>query len=214
MHRNLADTARAALTDAYAPGAGEHGAVPAHRLEGATTTVVADTCVRGDLGFALLLHRRKDGVVAEELFFARREGAEGWGSAEHLSGSAGAPDLTGPEEAAAVLRGWSMTSLGESETLLPTGRPQADEGYELMRFHVLLVDESISHLHIEATSAGVPPASGHVRKPLTSQIALIALFPEENVTVRTRAEAGTGARSLGELFELAGSGAAPGACDT
>ncbi|MGW0786733.1 hypothetical protein ACWD04_00410 [Streptomyces sp. NPDC002911] len=212
MHRNLADTARAALTAASAPGAGGREAVPAHRLDGATTTVVVDTCIRGDLGFALLLHRRKDGADAEELFFARREGTGGWGSAEHLSGSGGIPDLTGPEEAAAVLRGWSMTLLGESETLLPTGRPQADEGYELLRFHVLLVDGSVRHLQVEDTSAAAPPAaSGHVRKPLRSQMALLALFPEESVTVRTRADAGTGAGSLGERFELTGSGAVSGA---
>ncbi|WP_051834519.1 hypothetical protein [Streptomyces sp. NRRL S-15] len=208
MHRSLAETARAALTAECAPDADGRAAVPVPRLEGAATTaVVADTCVRGDLGFVLLLHRRKDGLVAEELFFARREDTGDWGIAEHLSGSAGIVDLTSPEEAAAALRGWSMTLLGDSWTSLHTGRPQADEGYELLRFHVLLVHENIGHLEIEDASAGVGPAFGRLRKPLMSQVALLALFPEETVTVRTGADTGTGARSLGELFELTGSGA-------
>lgn len=51
MHGNLAETAQAALTAACAPGAGLDAALPAPRLGGDTTVVVADTCVRGALGF-------------------------------------------------------------------------------------------------------------------------------------------------------------------
>ncbi|MFC9942151.1 hypothetical protein [Streptomyces pratensis] len=211
MRTSLAETARAALTAAHGPDADGRATVPAPRLDGTTTTVVADTCVRGDLGFVLLLHRRKDGLVAEELFFSNRESTGAWGAAEHLSGSGGIPDLTGPGEAAAVLRGWSMTVLGASETGLHTGRPQADDGYELLRFHVLLVDESIGRLDIEDTTTGASTAPGRHRKPLTSQVALFALFPEERVTVRTRADAGNGAGSMGELLELTGSDAGSGA---
>ncbi|HWU11899.1 MAG TPA: hypothetical protein VN520_37055 [Streptomyces sp.] len=210
MDRNLAETARAALGAACAPGTEGRAAVPAPRLDGTTTTVVADTCVRGDLGFVLLLHRRRDGLVAEELFFATREDTGEWGTAEHLSGSGGFPDLTDPEEAAAVLRGRPMMLLGESGTLLHTGRPQADEGYELLRFHVLLVDEGVGHLHVEDGSGGVPPSSGRVLKPLMSRLALLALFPEERVTVHPGPDAGAGERSLGEPFELAGSDAVSG----
>ncbi|WP_203182535.1 hypothetical protein [Streptomyces pratensis] len=205
MRTSLAETARAALTAAHGPDADGRATVPAPRLDDTTTTVVADTCVRGDLGFVLLLHRRKDGLVAEELFFSNRESTGVWGAAEHLSGSGGIPDLTSPEEVAAVLRGWSMTVLGDSETGLHTGRPQADDGYELLRFHVLLVDESIGRLDIEDTTAGASAVPHRVVKPLTSQVALVALFPEERVTVRTGTDAGTGVRSMGEMFELAGS---------
>lgn len=211
MHRSLAETARAALTAACAPGSDGDAALPAPRLEGAATAVAADTCVRGDLGFVLLLHRRQDGLVAEELFFARREDTGAWGAAEHLSGSAGIPDLTRPEEAAAVLHGWSLVALGDSETGILTGRSraEADEGYELVRFHVLLVNEAIGHLDLEDTSVGASPASGRVRKPLTSQVALIALFPEESLSVRTGP--GADVRSSGGLLELAGSDARSGA---
>ncbi|MBM7441411.1 hypothetical protein [Streptomyces sp. HB132] len=209
MHRSLAETARAALTAACAPGSDGDAALPAPRLGGDTTVVVADTCVRGDLGFVLLLHRRKDGLVAEELFFSRRENTGVWGAAEHLSGSGGIPDLTRPEEAAAVLRGWSLVALGDSETGILTERPRADEGHELVRFHVLLVNEAVGHLDLGNTSVGASPASGRVRKPLTSQVALIALFPEESVTVRTGA--GAGVRPSDEPLELVGSDAASGA---
>lgn len=211
MHRNLAEAARAALTVAYGPGTDGRAAVPAPRLAGTATTVVADTCARGGLGFVLLLHRRKDGLVAEELFFSTREATGAWGAAEHLSGSGGIPDLTSPEEAAAVLRGRPVAVLGDSWTLLHTGRPQADDGCEPMRFHVLLVDGNVGHLDIEDSPAGASPASHRLRKPLTSQVALLALFPGECVTVRTRAEAVAGVRSMDGLVELTGSEAVTGA---
>ncbi len=54
MQRNLAELAHAALTAAS-------GAGPAPSPGGGRS--VAGTCVRGDLGFALLRHRRKDGLV-------------------------------------------------------------------------------------------------------------------------------------------------------
>ncbi|MFD9498475.1 hypothetical protein [Streptomyces sp. NPDC060035] len=73
---------------------------------------------------------------------------------------------------------------GESETLLFTGRPQAEEGYELLRFYALLMDRKVSHLRIEETSPGTAPASGRTRKTPGSRIAVMALFPEERFTVR------------------------------
>ncbi|MFK0142109.1 hypothetical protein [Streptomyces murinus] len=46
----------------------------------------ADVWIDGDLGFALLLHRGGDDLMAEELYYSSR-GQDGvWGRPEHLSG--------------------------------------------------------------------------------------------------------------------------------
>lgn len=203
MHRNLAELARAALTAASAGGSGAVHAVPT-RLDSATTAAVADTCVRGDLGFALLLHRRKDGLTAEELYFSTRRSNGSWTAADHLSGGVMGIEPTSPGEVAAVLRGGSMALFGESETHLFTGRPQADEEGEPLRFHTLLVNQEVGHLDIADTSPGADPACGRTRKTLTSRIALLALFPGERITVHAVTRKGSGPWVPGGPYELTG----------
>ncbi|MGW4732158.1 hypothetical protein ACWEQC_23810 [Streptomyces shenzhenensis] len=188
MPRNLAEFAHAALT--------------AGRTQGAGTVHVADTCVRDGLGFALLFHRRRDGHFAEELYFSTRIDDESWTAADHLSGGVVGIDPTSALECAAILNGRSLAPFGESETALFTGRPQADDGYELLRFHELLVDGEASHLAIDDTSPEADPARGRIHKPLISQVALVALFPGERFTVRPVVREGTESYPLGEPYEL------------
>ncbi|MFL4909540.1 hypothetical protein ACJ6WF_41800 [Streptomyces sp. MMS24-I2-30] len=103
------------------------------------------------------------------------------------------------------LGGKSLALFGESETELLTGRPQADDGYELLRFHELLVDKDASHLDIENTSPEADPGRSRIHKPLTSQVALLALFPGERFTIRAMVRKETGSYPLGEPYELTGS---------
>ncbi|MFI9628899.1 hypothetical protein [Streptomyces sp. NPDC052042] len=208
MPRNLADVARAALTAACvrsrgdATGPGGYGDIAR----------VADTCVRGGLGFVQLLHRRKDGILAEELYFSTREDDGSWAVAEHLSGSTIGDDPGDPRNIAAVLRGRPLALLGESEALLYTGRPEADDedGYEMLRFHTLLVPQEAGHLDIEDVSSGVGPTPSRTRKPLSSRIALFALFPGERFSVHVMAGEGGSRRALGEPWELTGTAPGPG----
>ncbi|MFE7976556.1 hypothetical protein [Streptomyces shenzhenensis] len=190
MPRNLAELAHAALTAGPTQGAG--------------TAHVADTCVRDGLGFALLFHRRRDGHFAEELYFSTRIDDESWTAADHLSGGVMGIDPTSALELAAILDGRSLAPFGESETPLFTGRPQADDGYELLRFHELLVDGEASHLAIDDTSPEADPARGRIHKSLISQVALVALYPGERFTVRPVVREGTSSYPLGEPYELTG----------
>ncbi|WP_181446891.1 hypothetical protein [Streptomyces sp. NTH33] len=200
MYRNLAELAHAALT---APGTGGAHAVPV-RLDGVTRAAVADTCVRGDLGFALLLHRRKDGFVAEELYSSSRGDGGSWDVPDHLSGSMLGFDPTSDREIANVLRGASLVFGGESEMELYTGRPQSDEGYELLRFHQLLVTPEADHLEVEDTSPGAGGAPVRTRGAPASHFAVVVCFPGERFTVRAMTGSGTGARPLGDSWELTG----------
>ncbi|MDT0428911.1 hypothetical protein [Streptomyces salyersiae] len=208
MRGNLAETAHAVLTAARAPGAGAPP-LPYARLDG-SAGVVADVCVRGDLGFVLLLHRRKDGALAEELFHCGRTDTGAWGTAEHLSGGLLGVEATSPRDIEAALAGRPMALWGESETLLFTGRPGGDEGHQLLRFQTLLVREDVGHLDVRDVSSRAGSAPARLRKPLLCQVALLALLPEERVTVRAVARDGAGARFLGEPFELTGTAAVSG----
>ncbi|MFE1408917.1 hypothetical protein ACFW5D_36300 [Streptomyces sp. NPDC058770] len=208
MYKNLAELACAALA-ASIQDTGAAAALPT-RLDSANKAVVADTCVRDNLGFALLFHRRKDGLVADELYFSTREDDGTWAAAEHLSGGVTEIEPTSPRNVAAILKGRSMVLYDETETDLPTGRPQADEGYELLRSYALLVDPETDHLDIENTTPGADPAAGRTRKTLTSQVALFALFSGERFTIHPVARNGSRSQPLGEPYELTGPDPGPG----
>lgn len=183
MPGNLAQLAHAALTAATTPGT---GTVPAAsvRPAGRGEAVVADTCVRDDLGFALLLHRRGDGRPAEELYFSTRGDDGSWTPADHLSGGVLGIDPTSGSEVAAVLRGRLLLPFGESETELFTGRPEAPEGYEALCFQQLLVGPEVDRLDVKSTAAAGASLPGRIRGPLASSVALFALFPGERLIVR------------------------------
>ncbi|MEU3173504.1 hypothetical protein [Streptomyces sp. NPDC007000] len=203
---NLAELARTAL--AVASGCAQDVRAMRTALAGLRSTtgaVVADTCLRGDLGFVLLLHPRKDGCFAEELYFSARPGDGSWAAADHLSGGVTGVAPTGDRDVARMLNGRPLASFGESETALFTGRPQSDDGYESLRFHEVLVHAGTDHLDVEDLSPGADPARRRrTGKPLVSRVALFALFPGERLTVRAMVREGTGSHPLGEPLGLTG----------
>lgn len=208
MPRNLAELARAALTARDTQGAGGVYAMPAH-LDSTTEAAVADVCIRDNLGFVLLHHRRKDGYFADELYFSTRLDDGSWAAADHLSGGVMEIDPTSPRELARILNGRSLSPFGESETRLCTGRPEADEGYEPLRFYEFLVDGEADHLDVEHTSSEADPTRDPVQKSLISQVTLFALFPGERVTIRAMPGKGPGSHPLGEPYELTGPDTGP-----
>ena len=203
MPRNLAELARAALTARDTQGAGGVYAMPT-RLDSGTEVTVADTCTRDDLGFVLLFHRREDGHFAEELYFSTRLDDGSWAAADHLSGGVMGIEPTSTRELAGILNGRSLVPFGESETLLLTGRPEADDGHEPLRFYQFLVADEADHLDIENTSSEADPTRDPVQKSLISPVTLFALFPGERVTLRAMAGKGPGSYPLGEPCRLAG----------
>lgn len=203
MPKNLAELAHVALAAGHTQGAATSHAVPTH-LDSTTEAAVADTCIRDGLGFVLLFHRRKDGRFAEELYFSTRLDDGSWTATEHLSGGVMGIEPTNAREIAGILRGRPFALFGESETELLTGRPQADDGYELLRFFVLLVGEEASYLEIENTSPEAAPGHSRIHKSLISQAALLALFPGERFTIRAMVRKGATSYHLGEAYELTG----------
>ncbi|GHA09067.1 hypothetical protein GCM10010372_05630 [Streptomyces tauricus] len=183
MPKNLAELARAALTAKHTLGAAAPRALPTRR-DSTSTGAVVDTCIRDGLGFVLLSHRRKDACFAEELYFSTQLDDASWTASEHLSGGAVGIDPTNARDITEILSGRSLVVFGESETDLFTGRPQADDGYELLRFIELLVDKEVSHLEIESASPDADAGRSLIHKPLISQVALLALFPGERFTIR------------------------------
>jgi hypothetical protein len=201
MPKNLAELAHAALT------------AKAERDTAATQTtatwpgigagpVVADICVRDDLGFVLLLHRRRDGQAAEELYFSTRRDDGSWAAADHLSGGALGIDPTDDRDVVGVLRGRPLAPFGESETELFTGRPQADEGYERLCFHEVLVGPEVGRLDVERASSGSDTDPSRFHKAPTCGVALFALFPGERLTVRPIAENVGPPGAPGQAYEL------------
>lgn len=189
MPENLARLAHAALTAATTPGT-ETAQVAPIRPASRGEASVADTCVRDDLGFVLLLHRRGDGQMAEELYFSTRRDDGAWMPADHLSGGVLGIDPTSESEVAAVLQGRLLLPFGESETELFTGRPEAPEGYEALCFQELLVGPEVDRIDVESTAADGVSLPGRIRGPLASLVVLFVLFPGERLTVRPTAREG------------------------
>ncbi|MFJ3662232.1 hypothetical protein ACIPPM_17425 [Streptomyces sp. NPDC090119] len=158
MTRSLAETARAALHRQPAEG-------------------VADVWTDGDLGFVLLLHRRKDGVMAEELYYALRTEDGTWDRPEHLSGGPLGLDPHDPTTVTRALADEPIRVLGASETLLYTGRGQGD-GYETAHIRYLLITDEADSLRTDATHR-----TDSTHREATSPLKLLILFPGQSAHV-------------------------------
>ncbi|MFJ9912185.1 hypothetical protein [Actinacidiphila glaucinigra] len=201
MRRKTADIATAALERGpFAPG----GTTMDRRsvdLDGGP--VAAGVWTDGDLGFVLVLHRRKDGFAASELYWSVRGPDPRWTVAEHLSGGLTGCDPANASSWEAVLADAAFTVLSSSESLLSTGAgvfEEEDEG-ELVGVHELLVSRRVGHLRIERSGPGPGPscAPRTVRElPLASPFALVAVRPGERVRVVAVERDGT----AGEDVEL------------
>ncbi|MFD7066698.1 hypothetical protein ACFV97_05585 [Streptomyces sp. NPDC059913] len=188
MTRPLAETALEALEDGPpAATAGPGGIVE---------PVVADVWTGHAIGCVLILHRRDDGLVAEELFHSVR-GPGGWAGCDHLSGGLLGFDPRDVASREAVLAGRGLAVVTESESLVHTGRSAEDEGDELLRFVELLVAAEADVLDVENLTE---PSRGH--RPVPSDLALLVLFPGDRLRVRAARSTPAGNVPVGEAVEL------------
>ncbi|MCE7081866.1 hypothetical protein [Streptomyces sp. ST2-7A] len=165
--------------------------------------VVADVCVEGDLGFVLILHRRDDGHLADEIYHSLRDpdGGPGneWPDCDHLGGGAfmwGFDPMDPPaDEESFTTRAPAIST--DSESLIYTGRDSGDEGYELVRVVELLVPTEADSLGVR-TRGGAAPR----HRPLSSRLALVVLLPGDRVRVRAARSTETGYTPVGEAIEL------------
>jgi hypothetical protein len=193
----MADIAQTALRRGRPSSAGP---AEAQVLGGTDGPAVADVWTSGDLGFALLVHRRHDGLLGEELYYSVRRENGDWESPDHLSGGILGTDVSDPSAVESALTGAPMAVAAESESLVLTGRgPSGDEG-ELVRVWELLVSGEADLVEIEL----VPPRPGQTpqtfRREVTGPLILLVLRPGERVRVSAMRGRDASLARLGEAL--------------
>lgn len=202
MKKPMADIAAAALER------GPHvpdGRVPGrHVADLSDGPAAADVWTDGDLGFALLLHRRNDGFVASELYYSIRDSDLRWTDTEHLSGGIVGFDPTHASASEQVLSNTMLAVVSESESRLSTGRSGYEDDGELIRVYELLVSETVDHLRIEKQqhALGSEPARITLEKTLASPLAVVAVRPGELLQVVPVTRNGSPTGAAGEGIEL------------
>ncbi|GAA2485164.1 hypothetical protein [Streptomyces gobitricini] len=105
--------------------------------------VVVDVWIDGSLGFALVVHRRGDGLVAEELYYSLQNDNGDWMSCEHVTGAFLGLASQMPTVPRSSPGGSPLAAVSESEALLYTGRSEAEDGYEPVRALTVLIGEEL-----------------------------------------------------------------------
>ncbi|AMW08639.1 hypothetical protein A4E84_03415 [Streptomyces qaidamensis] len=166
------------------------------------TVIVADVWISGDLGFVLLLHRRDDGLIAEELYYSTRRRDRIWERPDHLSGGIVGTELGTSAMAEDALAGASLSVVAESESLVHTGRgPDGDEG-ELVHTWELLVSGDADLVETERYSpaaAGTPAIS---RRDVAGPLMLLVLLPGERARVSAMRRENSSFTQFGNVLDL------------
>ncbi|WP_330258880.1 hypothetical protein OG586_13715 [Streptomyces murinus] len=195
----MADIAGTALRLGHPPVA----RAAAHRLPlDAGTPHVADVWISGDLGFVLLLHRRGDGLVAEELYYSSR-GEDGvWERPEHLSGGIVGMETTDSSAVERALDGAPMSVVAESESLVYTRSGPEGDGEEFVHVWELLMSGEADLVEIERFSPARPETSALSRRDLTGPLVLLVLLPGERARVQAVRRGNSSLTRLGAPLEL------------
>ncbi|MDG9711392.1 hypothetical protein [Streptomyces sp. DH10] len=199
MRKPMADIAETALQLGHPPtdrAAARHLAIPAD------TVIVADVWISGDLGFVLLLHRRDDGLIAEELYYSVRRADGGWECPDHLSGGIVGKELGTSAMVEDALAGASMSVVAESESLVHTGRgPDGDEG-ELVHTWELLVSGDADLIEIEHLSPAAPGTPAISRRDVAGPLMLLVLLPGERARVSVMCRENSSFTQFGNVLDL------------
>ncbi|MGW3168424.1 hypothetical protein ACWC9Q_37950 [Streptomyces sp. NPDC001142] len=175
---NMKKIAHAALScSSRAVESGESGS---ERASG--RVIMTDVSIHGGIGFALIIHRRRDGLVAEEIYYALRDSAGNWDEPDHLSGGLVGFDLEIASDVQGALRGERMKEISDAESLIYTGRFGIDDGYESVRFLEVLTAPEVDH--IEVADRNRPDGSA-TRKSTPEAMSILVAFPGERLTLRT-----------------------------
>jgi hypothetical protein len=195
----MADIAETALHLGHPPtdrAAARHLAIPAD------TVIVADVWISGDLGFVLLLHRRDDGLIAEQLYYSVRRADGDWECPDHLSGGIVGTELGTSAMVEDALAGASMSVVAESESLVHTGRgPDGDEG-ELVHTWELLVSGDADLIEIEHLSPATPGTPAISRRAVAGPLMLLVLLPGERARVSAMRRENSSFTQLGNVLDL------------
>lgn len=159
--------------------------------------VAVDVWIEGDLGFVLLLHRRKDGLASEELYYSVRNADGEWQDCGHLGGAVLGFDVemtTASQHTPASSR---LAVVSESESLVDTGRSDAEDGYETVRARTVLIGDDVDALEITDLS---PDSTARGRQHILdvrSPLLVLVLLPGKRLRV-------SALRHEGEAFAVTG----------
>ncbi|MFJ8593549.1 hypothetical protein [Streptomyces sp. NPDC093598] len=199
MRKPMADIAETALRSGHAPtdrAAARPLAIPAD------TVIVADVWISGDLGFVLLMHRRDDGLLAEELYYSVRRTDSVWERPDHLSGGIVGTELGTSAMVEDALAGASVSVVAESESLVHTGRgSDGDEG-ELVHTWELLVSGDADLIEIERFSPAAPGTSVIFRRDVPGFLMLLVLLPGERARVSAMRKENSSFTQFGNVLDL------------
>ncbi|MFE7776217.1 hypothetical protein ACFU5O_20450 [Streptomyces sp. NPDC057445] len=181
MRQTIAHIAEEALREGTRPprvGAGH--ALPGRLADGPTA---ADVWIDGDLGFALLVHRRDDGFVSEELYYSVRDTKGNWLDCDQLGGGMLGFDVEDETAVRSVLAGAPMAVMSESEALVYTGSKHHEDGYESVRILTVLVGEQTDLIDFEIRTSEPQARIGHLSKDVTSPLILAVVRSGQRLVV-------------------------------
>ncbi|MGW1409907.1 hypothetical protein [Streptomyces sp. NPDC002403] len=144
--------------------------------------LMTDVSLCGAIGFVLVVHRRRDGLVAEEIYYALRNSDGTWQEPDHLSGGLVGIDPEIASDVRGALRGDTMARISDAESLIYTGRFSIDDGYESVRFLEVLTAPWIDHIEVADRDR---PAAPVTRKPAPHALSILVTFPEQRLLLRT-----------------------------
>ncbi|MFJ2628408.1 hypothetical protein ACIO6T_34685 [Streptomyces sp. NPDC087532] len=144
--------------------------------------LMTDVSLHGDIGFVLVVHHQRDGLVVEKIYYALRNSDGTWQEPDHLSGGLAGIDPQVARDVQGELHGETMKSISDAESLIYTGRFSIDDGYESIRFLEVLTAPWTDH--IEVVDRGRPDVSVTL-KSAPHMLSILVTFPEERLLLRT-----------------------------
>ncbi|WP_405683380.1 hypothetical protein [Streptomyces sp. NBC_00057] len=174
----------------------------------------ADVWIDAKIGLVLMVHRRDDGLVAEELYHSVRDDNGQWSECDHLNGGIAGIDIESPGAVAQALGGAYMEIVSESTSLVFTGC-EVDEGAEdedcdeeaeglaPLRSLNILVGDRVDVIELEYLTHSSSAAFEPLFREVTSPLALIVLLPGQRVRASPARRDGASTSRLGPAWELA-----------
>ncbi|MFE3329230.1 hypothetical protein [Streptomyces sp. NPDC059176] len=140
--------------------------------------------------------------MSEELYYSVRNSNGDWLDCEHLGGAILGFDIDVPAAMDDVLAGAPMALVSESESLIYTGRSDAEEGYEPARVVTVLVGAKVDLIEIEDLSPAPTARGGRFTTDVTSPLMLLVLLPGQKLRVSALRHEGSSLIKIGGAMEL------------
>ncbi|MFJ2439040.1 hypothetical protein ACIOWG_00920 [Streptomyces sp. NPDC087658] len=141
--------------------------------------------------------------MSEELYHSVLNSNGNWPQCEHLGGAILGFDTEVPAAIEDVLASAPMAVLSESESLIYTGRNDAEEeGYESTRAVTVPVGSKVDLIEIEDLSQVITARSGRFTTDVKSPLMLLVLRPGQKLRVSALRHEGSSLVRIGSAMKL------------